>query len=220
MSPEHRPPVDFEPATMPTSSLTMTRAVWFKRPWFLATAGIAILVLASILVDLPGPVSNAEDITSQNASIKQINQDLAGCGYAVQETFTIYNEFETGTLTAYDRKYASKMLADDQTACSFTSSAIFDLTNNIQVQDTAAGKYVDRMLSTVTIWATSDALAAIEDIQALYLNPQATARSQDLSKKSSLLAKDRQQAIEDILNADRILHASLTPPSLPALPQF
>jgi len=193
------------------------RPVWYKRTWVIVTAAIVIVIGASILIDLPRPVSNAEDVASQNASLKAINTDLAPCGYALQETFLIHADQVSGTLTAADRASATKMLVDDQTACSFTNGSIFDLTNNIQVQDTAAGKYVDRMLSVSTTWATSDALAAVEDIQYLYLHPGDPAKTADLRRQEQILAQDRSEAFGDIQQAGTILHARLADPNIPAL---
>ena len=191
---------------------------WYKRTWVIATAAIVVVIGASILIDLPRPISNAEDIASQTASLKEINTDLAPCGYAITETFLIHHDQVAGTLTPADRQAATKMLTDDQTACSFTSNSIFDLTNNVQVQDTAAGKLVDRMLSVSTTWATSEALAAVEDIQALYLHPGNTAKAKDLVAQEKLLAEDRTQAFNDIQQAGALLHTHLPEPNLPALP--
>ena len=191
---------------------------WYKRTWVIVTAAIVVVIGASILVDLPRPVSDAEDIASQTASLKEINTDVAPCGYAINETFLIHHDQVAGTLTPTDRQAATKMLTDDQTACSFTSGSIFDLTINVQVQDTAAGKLVDRMLSVSTTWATSEALAAVEDIQALYLHPANTARAKDLVAQEKLLAEDRTQAFNDIQQAGALLHTHLPEPNLPALP--
>jgi len=191
---------------------------WYKRTWVIVTAAIVVVIGASILVDLPRPVSDAEDIASQTASLKEINTDVAPCGYAINETFLIHHDQVAGTLTPTDRQAATKMLTDDQTACSFTSGSIFDLTNNVQVQDTAAGKYVDRMLSVTTTWVTSDALAAVEDIQSLYLHPGDAAKERDLLAQEKLLAYDRAQAFYDIQQADALLHTHLPAPNLPALP--
>lgn len=207
-----------EPMTTAASDASAEQAIWYKRTWVMVTAAIFVVIGASILIDLPRPVGNAEDVASQNASLKEINTDVRGCGYAIKETFLIHQHQLAGTLTASDRTSANKMLLDDQTACSFTNSLIFDLTNNIQVQDTAAGKYIDRMLSVSTTWVTSDALAAVEDIQALYLHPGDPARTNDLSAQEKQLALDRNQAIIDVQRADAILRTTLPVPDLPALP--
>jgi hypothetical protein len=194
------------------------RTIWYKRTSVLVVAAIAVVVGASILIDLPRPISNAEDVASQTASLKEINQDLAPCGYAIKETFLIHQDQVAETLTPSDHASATKMMVDDQSACSFTNSSVYDLTNNIQVQDTAAGKFVDRMLSVATTWVTSDALAAVEDIQYLYLHPGDPAKTRDLLAQEKLLAADRAQAILDVQEADAILHTRLAPPNLPALP--
>ena len=191
--------------------------VWYKRTWLIVVVAIVVVIGASVLIDLPRPISNAEDIASQTASLKEINTDLAPCSYAITETFLIHHDQVAGTLTPADRLSAPKMLTDDQTACSFTSGSIFDLTNNVQVQDTAAGKFVDRMLSVATTWSTSEALAAVEDIQALYLQPGNTAKQRDLVTQEKLLASDRAQAFYDIQQADAVLHTHLPEPNLPAL---
>ena len=216
--PSPQPPTLVPPDAVPSRAAQAKRPI-YKRTWVIVTAAIVVVVGASVLIDLPQPISNAQDIASQTASMKEINMDLTPCSYAVNETFLIHHDQVTGALSTTDRESAAKMLVDDQTACSFTGSSVFDLTNNIQVSDTAAGKYVDRMLSTAVIWTTSDALAAVEDIQVLYSDPTNAAKLADLAKQERLLRDDRNQAIADILSADSILHAQLAQPNLPALPQ-
>ena len=73
------------------------------------------------------------------------------------------------------------------------------------------------MLSISTTWATSDALAAVEDIQYLYLHPGDPAKTADLRHQEQLLAQDRSQAFGDIQQADAILHVHLTDPNIPQL---
>lgn len=212
-------PRPYDPASMPASSLARTRSVWYRRPWVLVCAAIVVVVGASILVDLPRQVSTSDDVASQTASLVEINQDVSPCKFAVQETFAIYGDLRSGTLSTADRAQAPTMLRDDQSACSFTNSAIFDLTNDIQIQDTAAGKDIDHMLSVVTIWVTSDALAAVEDIQTLYGNPGNRAAALDLAAQERLLATDRGEAVSDVQAADVLLGGAHLPmPNLPILP--
>ena len=192
--------------------------VWYRRTWVLVVAAVVVVIGASILIDLPRPISNAEDVASQTASLKEINTDIGVCGYAVKETLLIHQRQVAGTLTPSDRSSTTKMLTDDQTACSFTNGSVFDLTNNIQVQDTAAGKYIDRMLSVVTTWVTSDALAAVEDIQYLYAHPGDRAKTSDLATQGRLMASDRAKAVVYVQQANAILHAHLPGPNLPVLP--
>jgi hypothetical protein len=111
------------------------------------------------------------------------------------------------------------MMRDDQTACSFTSSEIFDL-SNVEGTGTPAGKNVGNVVNVATLWATSDALGAIEDIQNLQGDPRHRATITDLSKREAALARDRAQADADVAAADRILRAKLPMPGLPNLPRL
>jgi hypothetical protein len=161
---------------MAAASLESTVVVWYKRPWFLITLGIVVVLGVSVITDLPQHITKAQDASEQNDSIHQINIDIAPCVYAVQQSFNFYQEKVTGNLTAAHLKQVPALLVGDQTACSFASGGVYDLTNNIQVNDTTAGIHIDHMLSVIVTWVTSDALAAIEDIQYLFVHPGDAAR--------------------------------------------
>ena len=83
--------VPFDPASMPTSSLGITKAVWYRRPWVLASLSLVVIIAISVVIDLPHRITPAQDQASQNASIKEINTDLADCAFAVKESFSFYN---------------------------------------------------------------------------------------------------------------------------------
>ena len=74
-------------------------------------------------------------------------------------------------------------MSDDQTACSFTNEDIFDLTG-IQVPGTPAGKQLGQMVATATLWTTSDALRAIEDVQTLMSDPTSGQRNATWPRRS------------------------------------
>ena len=208
----------FDPSSMPVASLHNNYVVWYRRPWFLVTIGILVVAAVSVITDLPHSLSRSEDIASQSASIKTINTDVKPCTYALQQSFTIYNEFVAGKLTLSDRAQTPNLLNQNQVACSFASGSTFELTQNIQVLDTKAGKHIDRMLSDVTLWATSDAVATMQDIQYLYSHPGNAKKLADLKKQEHLLAVDRALARADVLAADAILRTTLKMPALPVIP--
>jgi hypothetical protein len=171
-----------------------------------------------VLVDLPTNTTPATDTADQVAVMRQINSAISGCSYAANETFTIYRELQAHSISSSDVAEAPSMLRDDQEACSFTSSSIYDL-SNVEGTGTPAGRDINQVVVVTTTWATSDALAAIEDIQSLTSDPEdATARA-DLAKRETALAEDRAKADGLVDSADRILHAHLPPPDLPSLPQ-
>jgi hypothetical protein len=210
----------YEPATMASSSLSTFKVVLYKRPWFLITVSIIVVLAVSIISDLPNHITKAQDANAQNASMKQINNDIAPCTYALKESFSFYDKQVTGKLTPSDQSQVPSLLVGDQTACSFTSGSVYDLTNNIQVLDTTAGKKIDQMLAVVVTWVTSDALAAIEDIQYLFNHPGDAKKLRDLTKQEGQLTIDRSKAFKDVAAADTILGRQLKSPGLPVLMQL
>lgn len=205
---------------MTTSSLGLAKNVWYKRPWFLVTAVVVVIAAISIISDLPRPLTKAQDAASQNGTIKAINNDLAECAFAVHESFNFYNDQAAGTLTASNRAQIPALLVGDQTACSFASQPIYDLTNNIQVLDTAAGKHIDRMKTVVLKWMTDNALASIEDIQYVFAHPGATSKVANLTSEESQLATTRALARSDLKDAEVTLGLHLDPLKMPALPHL
>jgi hypothetical protein len=193
---------------------------WYRRPWFLVTAGVAAVIVASVIVDLPHPTSTAEDVAAETGLVKQVNTDITPCAYGLGESFTIYKEMKANTLTASDRVRVPALLRDDQTACSFTSQSIYDL-SSIQPSGTNAGKSIGQLISLATTWSTSDALAAIEDIQTIDAGSGTAATTADLYKQERLLTSDRAQALAQLATADRLLgNVHLPTPNLPVLPKL
>jgi hypothetical protein len=198
---------------------TPERPVWYKRAWVLAATAVAAVVIASVVVDLPSHTTVATDTADQTSIMQQINGDIDGCSYGVNETFTIYRDLKDGSLSSSDRAEAPSMMRDDQTACSFTSSDIYDL-SNVEGTGTPAGKNIGNVVNVVTLWATSDALGAIEDIQALDTDPGDQATLTNLSKQEAALAKDRAAADRYVTTADHILKARLPMPDLANPPRL
>ncbi len=204
---------------MSASSLANFKVAFYKRPWFLITIAIVVVVAVSVITDLPNHISRSQDLTAQNDTIGQINADIDPCVYSIKESFSFYNMSLAGKLTPSDRSQVPGLLVGDQTACSFASGAVYDLTNNIEVIDTRAGKHIDQMLSVIVSWVTSDALAAIEDIQNLFQNPGKLSLIDNLTKQEAQLSKDRAAAFHDLTEASRIV-GKLKNPILPKLPHL
>ncbi len=208
------------PALEGPGKRNLFKPVWYRRRWVLVTAGVVAVVVISVLVDLPRPTTVPQDISAQASVMNEVNGDVAGCAYAVRETFTIYQDMKTGALSASDRSQVPTLLRDDQTACSFTNSSIFDL-SSVEPPGSPAGKKIGQTVNVVTLWATSDALAAIEDVQALDGNTGSATTVADLAKQERLLAVDRAQAIGYVRAADRSLGGAHLPmPNLPDLPHL
>jgi len=209
--------VPFDPASMSTSSLGITKAVWYRRPWVLAALSLLLIVAISVVIDLPRPITKSQDVSSQDASIKEMNTDLAPCAFAVKETFHIYNLDVAGKLTSSDRAAVPTLLTGDETACSFASEPVFDLTNNLQVDDTASGRHIDQMKNAVQTWMTDYALAAIKDVQYLFDHPGDAATIRHLTKQEVQLAAERVLALGDETQAEQVLGHKLYAIKIPTL---
>ena len=210
-------PISYDPASMAISSLSTSKVVWYRRPWVLITFVVMVIVGVSVVTDLPHPISVSEDVAAQNTSMKQINADVAPCAYAVKEAFRFYRDALAGALNADRMKTVTTYLPNDQTVCSFASAGMSDLTNNLQVLDTAAGKNIDKLLLVAVTWMDSDANAAIVDIEYLIKYPGNAAKLADLRLREQYLAKDREKAFGLLDQANAILGVNLTPLALPVL---
>jgi len=212
----------FDPGSMSAASLSTQKSVFYRRPWFIITAGIVIVVALSIVADLPAHVSVAEDAASQTSSMHTINADLAPCAFAVKESFLILTQKIDGTLTPSAASLAPTLLKNDQTACSFTSGPIVDLGNNIDVQGTAAGRHISRVLTDSIIWATAYGVPAITDITTLMATPNNTAARLDLTKQENSMDAERLTIDRELYQAELVLNGAPLPnvniPTLPRIP--
>ncbi len=181
--------------------------------------GVAVLVIAliTVITDLPTPTTRASDIGAERAVMSEVNSDLQPCAYSVKQALGIWSLQAKHQLSAADRAPTPGLLSDDQSACSFTNEGIYDLTNNIDTPGTAAGKQLGNLVATATLWVTSDALAAIEDVQRLLGDPHDHAAASNLSKEEAQLASDRHTALAEENAADRDLDTQLQPVDLPSV---
>jgi hypothetical protein len=77
-----------------------------------------------------------------------------------------------------------------------------------------------QVVSTVTLWATSDALAAIEEIQAFDSGSAGAQVTQRLRHFEELLSSERAQAESELGAADSLLQARLPALRLAQVPSF
>jgi hypothetical protein len=74
------------------------------------------------------------------------------------------------------------------------------------------------LVATSVLWTTSDALRAIEAVQALMLNGHDTQAQSALLKAERAMAADRKNSLAELERADRVLNTHLTRPDIPAEP--
>lgn len=219
MSAHDDPPEgDYDPSTMAISSLSNRRVVWYRRPWFLVTALVVVVAAVSVVTDLPHPLTVSQDVAAQNAVLVQMKSDAQECAYGVTESFQLYGRFVAGSLSASQLATTKTYVAEDEVPCSFAGQPVYDLTNNIQITLTAAGKHVDQAHTALDHWISGTALKAIQDIRLLLDSPHSVGYRDNLAYQAHELNAERLIVINDIAKADRILGVTLVTPKLPVVP--
>jgi hypothetical protein len=205
-------------ATLDDQSAPPPAAVplWRRHRGLAIAAVCAVILVITVLTDLPTSTSRADDVAAERSVMTEVNSDLAPCAYAVNQAVGIWNLEAAHQLTAADRAPTPGLLSDDQSACSFTSEGIYDLAN-IDVPGTPAGKHVGQVIGIATLWTTSDALGAIEDVQTLMSKPHDSAARAGLAREEAELASDRRQALAQQADADHLLATHLAPVDMPAV---
>lgn len=194
-------------------------AAFFKKRSVIVSAVVIVVLAVTVVTDLPANSTIASQISEDKAVIQQVNADVGPCAYAAHEAINdIYDGELAHSLTAADIAQVPGLLRDDQTACSFTSDSIYELTSDVDVPNSASGKPLTAMLGTVTLWATSDALSAIESIQTLYDDPGNKQALSQLQSAERLLASDRAEVESEMEAADKVVGTKLPDIDLPALP--
>jgi hypothetical protein len=174
----------------------------------LVPGAVAIILAITVLTDLPQHTSRSAEISGDRSVMSQVNADVGPCSYAVGESFTIYAGLTAHSLTHSELEQVPGLLRDDQLACSFTDDSIYQL-STLEVPGSAAGKDLGQMVSTVTLWASSDALSAIEQMQTLYSHPNSSTALARLRDDERLMNSDRSQALAQLNDADAVLRTRL-----------
>lgn len=200
-----------------TPAAEKKKPIWDRHRGLAIAAAVVVIALITVISDLPTATTRASDIGAERAVMSEVNSDLQPCAYSIKQALGIWSLEAKHQLTSADRAPTPGLLSDDQSACSFTSEGIYDLTNNIDTPGTAAGKQLGNLVATATLWVTSDALQAIEDVQRLLNNPNDTAVAQNLKKEEGLMASDRRTAVIEENAADRDLGTRLQPVDLPSV---
>jgi hypothetical protein len=192
------------------------KPIWERHRRPAIAAAVLVIVLVTVLTDLPTSTSRASDIGAERSVMNEVNSDLSPCAFAINQALGIWRLEAAHQLSAADRAPTPGLLSDDQSACSFTNNGIYDL-SDIQVPGTPAGKQLGQLVATAMLWTTSDALRAIEDVQTLMNDGGDSAALRSLTSAETSLASDRRLARSEEAAADRDLGTHLQTVDLPAL---
>jgi len=190
---------------------------WYRRRMVLAVAVIAVLLVITVITDIPEHSSLKDQAKTERAVLKAVDVDIHPCTFSIQQAFTLYSDGRNPTVPASTRVRIPRLMATDAAACSFSNSTVLGL-STITEPGSTAGHDMGDAVSTVTLWVTSDALAAIDQLELLNSNPHDAKARADLDKEERLLASDRAKADADVAAVNRQLHSHLPAPALPRLP--
>ncbi len=181
---------------------------WYRRRAWLVSGALVAVVAVAVIADRPQHSSRPGQISGDSRVMSQVNADVRPCSQALSKSFTILGDLTAHTLTPAQVNEVPGRLRQDQAACSLADASIYQL-STIDVPSSASGRDMGRVVSTVTLWATSDAVSAIDQIRALSSDPSdGTARSL-LRHDEQLLAHDRALAESELGAAGAIVQAKL-----------
>ncbi len=192
---------------------------WYTRRAWLVSAALVAVVAITVFTAVPHHSTRSGQITDDTTLISQVNSDVGPCSSALAGFLTIYHDLSAHDLTPSQINEVPGLLRRDQSACSFTDNDIYQL-STIAAPASASGKYMGQVVSTVTLWATSDALAAIEEIQAFDSGSANTQATQRLQHFEGLLSSERARAESELGAADSLLQARLPALRLAQVPSF
>jgi hypothetical protein len=201
-----------------TGSTGKRPPIWQRHRSLSIAAVVLVILLITVLTDLPTGTSRASDVSAERSVMSEVNSDLQPCAYSIHQALGIWALAATHQLSAADKAPTPGLLSDDQSACSLTNENTYDLATNIQPPSTAAGKELSQLIATATLWTTSDGLRAIEAVQTLMNDPRNAAAQHSLKEAETQLARDRRTALAAEGAADRDLDTHLALVDLPAEP--
>jgi hypothetical protein len=185
-------------------ALLRARQPWWKERWLVLLVGIAVVVAAMVIVDLPAHSSPASDVTSAQGVLSEVQSDAAPCSYGVHEALSLYGEVRASTLSPGDLSEVPALIGDDYAACSFTDDSINDLAS-IEEPSSPEGRDLDEIASETLSWCEPDGMETIGFVSQLIQHPGNSADGTGLAKSERQLDAQRAQVEEAVRGLDGLL---------------
>ena len=77
--------------------------VWQRHRGLVIGAVVFVVLLVTVISDLPVSTSRADDISAERSVMSEVNTDLAGCALAIHQAIGIWDLQAAHQLTAADR---------------------------------------------------------------------------------------------------------------------
>jgi hypothetical protein len=178
---------------------------------------LVVAVAIVVVIDLSTRGSRQPQ-TSNNATVmSQLNSDVGPCSYALGQSYTIYHQVLSHDVSPSDYARVRGQLTQDRAACTLTDDGIHDL-STIETPGGTGGEDLDNVVRTVTLWASSDATSAIEQMETLTSDPSSGQALSRLDHDQQLLSADRAKAESELQSADKALGVHLPALQLTQVP--
>jgi hypothetical protein len=184
-----------------------------SRPWYLHRALVLAVVLVValvivVVVDLSTRGSRDSQTSDDATVMSQVNSDVGPCSYALGQAYTIYHEVLSHDVSPSYYARVPGLLTQDRAACTLTDNHIHDL-STIETPGGTAGSDLGDVVRTVTLWASSDAVSAIGEMETLTSDPSSRQALSRLDHDEQMLSADRAKAETALRSADKALGAHL-----------
>jgi hypothetical protein len=183
---------------------------WYRRKVVAWSAGVAVVVAAAVVSDLPTHTSHASDLGEARAALSEVAGDVRPCSFATNESFRLYGDVMGGHLSAANRAQVSGLLRDDLAACSFTNQSIVDLAS-LSEPASATGKALNAVATAMLTWCDPGGLSAIGSITAVIDDRSSASARARLAKAERGLSRDRAAAELAVRRLERTVGSSDLP---------
>jgi hypothetical protein len=196
-------------ATAPGEPPPQTRRRRWRVRWFLVTAAVIAIVVATVIVDLPESATRANEVQTARATILEITRYLAGCRYALRTSLLLDTKLSS-KLSAVHQAELSSLAATDYAACSFTSQTIITLAT-IHASSSPAGKLLNTLVDETLTWCDVDAMGVVGSVSELIRRPHDRKAALDLMEGERRLDAERRTIRLTVDELARVLHVAALP---------
>jgi hypothetical protein len=178
--------------------------------------GLAVLVVAGVLVALVHKPSQAERASDLRGFVSDMTSDIESCAGGVGESLTGLQGIEDGSSNQVSD--AILVATDGASNCSPANSMEIDDLIQYQVTESLASFNLGRVVTGLTTWANPDAINAQNDVAGVLEARTAAAKATataTLQKALRILNAQRATVDAIIGHASTSLSANVSPPHLP-----
>jgi hypothetical protein len=207
------------PPDAPPPYVPIRHTGWATRStprWVLA--GIAVLVVGTVLVGLVHKPSQAERASDLRGFLTDMNTDIESCAGGVSESLSALHQLGPARANASEVQDTIDIANYGASNCEPANNEQIDDLEQYQVTESLASFNLGSVVTGLVNWAAPDAVDVQTDVATLLTASSPAAKAKDTAALQQALRKlNAQRATVDatMKSAIRSLSAHAAPPSLP-----